>query len=420
MKYIVLVLIVFSFFSYEIKSQKVIGKLIDENSTALADVQLELYAVPNVYNTTSGADGTFSFDIITGVEDNQLPTGYSVSDNFPNPFNPSTRIGITLPSRKNVKVEVFNLLGQTVTDVIEQTFDAGTNYIDIELNRVPNGFYISRITIDNKHTVVKKLMLIYGSQHLTTSGGAINTQLNKSNNTCLETNLDSLVATSSIIGRKTFTNLPSLIGDTLDLGDLTIERYCPGTPTVNYMGKTYNTVKIGTQCWLKENLDAGTMIQGSQNASNNGIIEKYCYDNDPNNCDKYGGLYQWPEMMQYSQTPGVQGICPPGWHIPTSAEWDSLITAVGGDGNALKAIGQGVNAGAGTNTSGFSALLAGYRDHYLPYFDFKGGIAWLWTSSKDEYNFLYAYFLNLINVHGNISFFSFYKEFGCSVRCIKD
>jgi hypothetical protein len=50
----------------------------------------------------------------------------------------------------------------------------------------------------------------------------------------------------------------------------------PAFITIDYTGKTYNTVKIGIQCWLKENLDAGTMILGSQSPSNNSIIEKYC------------------------------------------------------------------------------------------------------------------------------------------------
>jgi len=417
MKYIMLLPIIFSFFSYEIKSQKVIGKLIDENSTALADVQLELYAVPNIYNTTSGADGTFSFDIITGVEDNQLPIGYSVSDNFPNPFNPSTRIGITLPSRKNVKVEVFNLLGQTITDVIEQTFDAGTNYIDIELNGVPNGFYISRITIGEKYTVVKKLMLIYGSQHLTTSGGVFTTQLNKSDNTYLETNLDSLVATSSIIGRKTFTNLPVFVSGTLDLGNLTIERYCPGTPTVTYAGKTYNTVQIGNQCWLKENLDVGTMINGIEEMTDNSTIEKYCYDDIPANCETYGGLYQWNETMQYSTTPGVQGICPPGWHIPTTSEFNTLKGAVGGDGNGLKREDQGSSGGQGTNTSGFSALLAGFRG-VNGYFYGLGDYAYFWSSIRYGATFARRLYLNyggsnIILDHNN-------RDYGFSVRCLKD
>jgi len=78
---------------------------------------------------------------------------------------------------------------------------------------------------------------------------------------------------------------------------------CPGMPTVVYGGQTYNTVQIGTQCWLKENLNIGTKIPGTQNQANNGTIEKYCYNNDEANCAIYGGLYQWNEMMQYVLRP---------------------------------------------------------------------------------------------------------------------
>jgi uncharacterized protein (TIGR02145 family) len=76
---------------------------------------------------------------------------------------------------------------------------------------------------------------------------------------------------------------------------------CPGTPTVEYAGKTYNTVQIGSQCWLKENLDVGTMIPGSLEQKNNGTIEKYCYNDSIENCTTYGGLYQWAEAMEYAK-----------------------------------------------------------------------------------------------------------------------
>jgi len=91
-----------------------------------------------------------------------------------------------------------------------------------------------------------------------------------------------------------------------------------GSPCIasfNYEGKTYTTIQIGTQCWLKENLDVGTRIDGSLNQTNNSptnIIEKYCYGDDPNNCTTYGGLYQWGEAMQYATTEGARGICPEG------------------------------------------------------------------------------------------------------------
>ena len=311
------------------------------------------------------------------------------------------------------------MLGQTVTDVIEQDYEAGTNYIDIELNGLTNGFYISRITIGDKYTVVKKLMLIYGSQHLITGGGGINTQLNKSSYTYLETILYSLAASSSIIGRKTFTNLPVFNGDTLDLGNLTIERYCPGIPSVMYEGHIYSTVLIGPQCWLKENLDVGTIIPGIQNASDNGFIEKYCYDEDPDNCITYGGLYQWKEAMQYSTTYGVQGICPPGWHIPTINEFETLKNTVGYDGNALKAIGQGSGLGAGTNRSGFSALLAGERFIYGN-FTGIGILTYIWTSVEDNYNTEEAYALELWYDSSSSPVFKQYKLDGLSVRCLKD
>ncbi len=191
---------------------------------------------------------------------------------------------------------------------------------------------------------------------------------------------------------------------------------CVGTPTVTYAGKTYNTVQIGTQCWLKENLDVGTMVTGNTNQTDNGTIEKYCYDDDPANCSTYGGLYQWNETMQYSTTAGSQGVCPPGWHIPTYAELQTLKTYMGNDGNALKAIGQGAGGGAGTNTSGFSALLSGGRTT----FQFFGLGSRTNLQSSTEYDATGEYNLYLIFNTIDIGLGWSSKDNGYSVRCLKD
>ncbi|MGM9985270.1 MAG: fibrobacter succinogenes major paralogous domain-containing protein, partial [Fibrobacter intestinalis] len=74
-------------------------------------------------------------------------------------------------------------------------------------------------------------------------------------------------------------------------------------------GKTYRTVEIGKQVWMAENLNYE--MDGS-----------YCYDNEATNCQKYGRLYTWAAAMQ---------ACPEGWHLPSEAEWETLITAVGGE-----------------------------------------------------------------------------------------
>jgi uncharacterized protein (TIGR02145 family) len=187
---------------------------------------------------------------------------------------------------------------------------------------------------------------------------------------------------------------------------------CPGIPTVDYAGKIYNTVLIGNQCWLKENLDVGTMINGPSISpdgyqTNNQIIEKYCYDNNPVNCATYGGLYQWKEAMQYVTAPGTKGICPDGWHIPTYTEFDILRSD--NSANSLKEIG----TDGGTNTTGFSALYAG-NVHTV--FEALNGGAWWWTST--EYSATHAHYFTI--TASDYRFYDNWKWYGVSVRCIKN
>jgi uncharacterized protein (TIGR02145 family) len=192
---------------------------------------------------------------------------------------------------------------------------------------------------------------------------------------------------------------------------------CPGTPTVSYQDKIYNTVQIGNQCWLKENLDVGIMIQGTDTAKNNGIIEKYCYNNDTNNCVIHGGLYQWDEAMQYTSTEGVRGICPSGWHLPTELEFETLIKTVGHDANSLKAIGQGTHYGAGTNTSGFTALLSGCRTNYGHFYNIDY-ITNFWSSTEDNTDLVYEPVL--YTDYSYIYSLHYAKDYAYSVRCLKD
>lgn len=192
-----------------------------------------------------------------------------------------------------------------------------------------------------------------------------------------------------------------------------------GTSTVDDAdGNTYNTVVIGCQCWMKENLRVGTKIAGTSDQTNNSTIEKYCYDDSDANCDTYGGLYQWNEAMQYVPNEGAQGICPPGWHIPTYYELIALVVAAGTSGNALQAVGQG----AGTNTSGFSALFAGRRTIYL--FDLFSNLDFLtyfWSSTYGGAGVFGEYYLGLPGSGGDtVDFDTEDPDYGFSIRCLKD
>jgi uncharacterized protein (TIGR02145 family) len=210
--------------------------------------------------------------------------------------------------------------------------------------------------------------------------------------------------------------------------DLTFQTYvgpCLDQPTVLYEGQTYNTVKIGDQCWLKENLNIGTRIDGSQNQTNNSSIEKYCYNNWESNCSIYGGLYQWNEMMQYSTVPGTQGICPAGWHIPTQEDWNSLINYLGDAsvaGGKMKETGfthwLPPNSGA-TNEVGFTALGGGDRGNYSGNpFEFINYFGTWWSSTQSYFGYPFGYKLES---QWDFVYGSDMTSFqGNSVRCIRD
>lgn len=199
----------------------------------------------------------------------------------------------------------------------------------------------------------------------------------------------------------------------------------------------YNTVLIGGQCWMAENINIGVKIDGLNSMTNNGLIEKYCYANDELYCDQYGGLYQWAEMMQYTTATPNQGICMPGWHLPTDGEWKILEGTVDtefpvGDAiwdntgyRGLDAAGnlkeQGTanwvypNTGA-TNSSGFAALPAASRntDGSYPGLGIYGRF---WTATESGTDGLRR---NMESLRADISRSGGNKLFGMSVRCIKD
>ncbi len=188
-----------------------------------------------------------------------------------------------------------------------------------------------------------------------------------------------------------------------------------------YNGQIYNTVQIGSQCWFKENLNVGVRIDGGQEQTNNGQVEKYCYDDMEANCDIYGGLYQWDELIQYTRVSGERGICPDGWHIPTDEEHTILIEHLGG---YLVAGGQLKEAGTehwwapngASNSSGYTALPGG--QHQSNGFAQLGRYSRLWSSTEHDVD--KSFFLSLMNTSDTIVNTYTQKTFGASVRCLKD
>lgn len=186
----------------------------------------------------------------------------------------------------------------------------------------------------------------------------------------------------------------------------------------------YPTVMIGTQCWMAKNLNYGTMVAGSTGQSNNSVHEKFCYGDLSTNCDEFGGLFQWNEIMEYTTIVGTQGVCPAGWHIPSDAQWQTLSNFLGGDlaaGAEMKETGTNhwlnPNTGA-TNSSGFTAF-GGGRWNSSGYFhtQYQYGLWWSSTQTLDNtFSWMRGIYHQGVNLNRDFNL----KEFGISVRCLAD
>ena len=207
-----------------------------------------------------------------------------------------------------------------------------------------------------------------------------------------------------------------------------------GDSLIDYRdSSSYSTVQIGNQCWMSANLNLGTMISSSYNQANNDTIEKFCYNDQEDSCDVYGGLYQWNEMMNYVSASGAQGVCPTGWHIPSDAEWKTMEMALGmsqqsadstdwrgtNEGGMLKDTGtiywNTPNTGA-TNSSGFTALGTGFRTATSS-FDYLKNRGTIWTSSQTGgLPLIRRLDFNTSKIYRNTSQYNK----GRTVRCVRD
>lgn len=164
-------------------------------------------------------------------------------------------------------------------------------------------------------------------------------------------------------------------------------------------GKKYQTVKIGNQIWMAENLNYD--VSGS-----------LCYGYNNYNCDKYGKLYKWHD---------AKSICPEGWHLPSLAEWNEMITFLGGpipSLNKLKAktIWTDTNNTI-TNESLFSALPAGFASRNQVFFLLNTWTRW-WTSNEESLNVAKNFIINDYDIY--ISSENNLKSDYYSCRCVKD
>jgi uncharacterized protein (TIGR02145 family) len=235
------------------------------------------------------------------------------------------------------------------------------------------------------------------------------------------------------------------------------DRPCPGAQTVrDWDGNIYGTIKIGDQCWMKENLKAihyadGTPLvrgTGSTDTRRDTTIRFYFdYQDDVRNSDTFGRLYVWKAAVKGYSTEldnnpsNIQGVCPDGWHLPSDSEWKELEMYLGMsedeayerdwrgsiEGGMLKDTGTAQwyfpNTGA-TNESGFTALPSGYRTMEGTYWDL-GRRASFWSSTNHiaaNHTHNPAYRILQYDEARTWRYRGFhgYLSYARSVRCVKD
>ena len=161
---------------------------------------------------------------------------------------------------------------------------------------------------------------------------------------------------------------------------------CPSMVT-DYDGNSYSVVKIGSQCWMAENLKVTHYRNGDPipHVTDDGewgglSTGAYCeYDNDPANVETYGRIYNWHAVDD------SRNIAPEGWHVPTDDEWKQLEAYLGIRDDEIDAFGErgryaGLLLGKNGGT-GFEALYGGYHNNCVGKDGHKNWESHLWTSS---------------------------------------
>jgi uncharacterized protein (TIGR02145 family) len=223
--------------------------------------------------------------------------------------------------------------------------------------------------------------------------------------------------------------------------------YCGTSTVTDYDGNVYNTVKIGDQCWMRENLRTTHYADGTAvpaGGGNKSDTDPYYYDYSSSGMAlaQRGYLYNWPAAKRGASSSsanpsGVQGICPAGWHLPSDAEWTTLTDYVssqsefqcGGNSNYItKALAstEGWNSyssncvvgndPSSNNATGFSAVPAG--GCLGSTFYYAGDLAYFWSSSQYDGSLAYDRYLGYSNA--DVGRHDRSKDYGHSVRCLRD
>lgn len=294
---------------------------------------------------------------VTGIQDLETQSAsLRLSQNNPNPFDGTTYANLTMADAGDVTMEIVDITGRVITMYHGTFVHPGIHQLRISLSTV--GVYFLTARQNGKTASVKMVNQGNGGTDKIAIFDNAGTQLFSSESS-KSPNYPKLISDKpfvlgdqmeyvgyALIG---FTELESehitqiqqasedmVLSFAIDPGVFEGQP-CYSTPTVTDIeNNVYNTVWLGSQCWMAENLRTKHFSDGTVipigTAPIGGVDLSYCYyypDSNVNNMLTYGLLYNWPTVMHGAASTnanpsGIQGICPDGWHVPSNAEFDQL------------------------------------------------------------------------------------------------
>lgn len=385
--------------------------------------------VINFTNTTANIGGNVSSEGLTTVTERGIYWGL-----YPDPDTTGTKIqigngaglfstdlmGLTPGTTYYVKAYAINSVGSTVgervsftTNLIYSLPNFSTDLVsNITTNSVKCG---GNVTYDGGASITTRGVCWSTLQNPTISDSK--TTDNTGTGTYTSSVINLSANTTYYIRAYAINSLGAAYGNQLSFTTRTDTLF-------DIEGNLYYSQTIGTQIWMAENLKTtkfnnGKSIPNVTSDATWGVLSTpaYCWYNNDKVTNKvtYGALYNW-----YAVNTGR--LCPAGWHVPSDDEWTTLVTYLGGTGEAGSKLKEAGTAhwdspNTGTNESGFTALQGGSRSSSSGLFYNEGFGAW-WSAT--EYNATDAWHLSFGHSEDRVYQLHYPKSFGFSIRCVKN
>ena len=403
----------------------------------------------------------------TGIDD-FVTDGFHLSQNNPNPFNGTTYVNLNVTEPGEVSLVITDITGRNVETLRATSLHPGIYKICITLSS--SGIYFLTARQNGQTSSVKMVNRGNGSGDAIAFTGTVganhyssllqpkNATKGFTNNTFVAgdqmqyvgfATLNGALEESGHVIQGQYVSQGITLSFAVAVGDGD-NQPCPGTPIVtDYDGNSYNTMQIGQQCWIRENLRTthyadGTAIQSGGPSPSGTYPYYYDYSTSDIPLVERGYLYNWPAVMHGSVSSnaipsGVQGICPTGWHLPSDQEWYQLTNYLSGQNAYIcgdnssyiaKALASetewntyngvcypGDQSTYANNSSGFGAVPAGFWND--GFYD-TGRYSSFWSSTENEHEQGDTWCRYLNNHNATVFKVSSPRYYGKSVRCLRD